>query len=377
MSGIILFFVAINLLAFVLYGIDKWKARHQDWRISEATLLWVAALGGALGALIGMKVWRHKTQHKMFKYGIPALLLVQIVIVILLSGAAYLLSYSLNPVGREQRDNTSMEYLSQYPGVAEWVDSMQTVGSLRDTFIRNNEDLRLHALCAAHKDAKGTAILVHGYTDNALRMMMLGKLYYDSLQYNILAMDHVRHGQSEGNAIQMGWLDRLNVERWIDIADSLWNGVPIYLHGISMGGATVMMCSGDALPSSVKGIIDDCGYTSVWDEFSGEIENQFGLPIHPLMDLASWMCQLKYGWNFKEASALEQVSRSTLPILFIHGGNDTFVPTDMAYTLFGAKKKGRKQFWIAPGSAHAQSYKDHPKEYFREMKTFINTTTQQ
>lgn len=366
--------IAINLLTFLVYGRDKYLARRGKWRISEATLLWMAALGGALGAWLGMRVWRHKTQHKKFKYGVPTLLVIQIVLAILLGGAAYLLEYSLNPAGREERDAAWRENLSQYPGVTEWVDSMQTVGALRDTFILNDKGLRLHALYADCPDARGTAVLVHGYTDRALRMMMLGKLYRDSLHFNILAMDHVRHGESEGEIIQMGWLDRLNVERWIELADQRWRGKPIYLHGISMGAATVMMCSGDELPTSVKGIIEDCGYTSVWDEFSGEIHNQFGLPVHPLMDMASWMCQLRYGWNFKEASALEQVRRSTLPMLFIHGEQDTFVPTDMVYTLYGAKKKGRKQFWIAPGSAHAQSYRDHPQEYFRQMKTFIRST---
>ena len=363
--------IAINLLTFLVYGRDKHLAKRGKWRIPEATLLWMAALGGALGAWLGMRVWRHKTQHKKFKYGVPALLVMQIVFAILLGGAAYLLEYSLNPAGREERDAAWRENLSQYPGVAEWVDSMQTVGALRDTFILNDKGLRLHALYADCPEARGTAVLVHGYTDRALRMMMLGKLYRDSLHFNILAMDHVRHGESEGEMIQMGWLDRLNVERWIELADQRWRGKPIYLHGISMGAATVMMCSGDELPASVKGIIEDCGYTSVWDEFSGEIHNQFGLPVHPLLDIASWMCQLRYGWNFKRASALEQVSKSTLPMLFIHGGNDTFVPTDMVYTLYGAKKKGRKQFWIAPGSAHAMSYRDYPDEYLEQMKTFI------
>lgn len=304
-------------------------------------------------------------------------ILYTLIVIVLLSaallygGASYLLSYSLNPDGKAERDAQSMEMLADYPGVVEWVDSMTNNGLLRDTFIVNDKGVRLHALYASCPEAKGTAVLVHGYTDNALRMLMLGKLYRDSLQFNIIAPDHERHGMSGGDAIQMGWLDRLNVERWISVADSIWNGAPIYLHGISMGAATVMMCSGDELPASVKGIIEDCGYTSVWDEFSGEIKNQFGLPVHPLMDVASMLCQWKYGWNFKQASALEQVRRSTLPMLFIHGDADDFVPTAMVYPLYEAKQKGEKHLWIAKGSAHARAYHDHPDEYFNQMKQFI------
>ena len=72
------YLLAINAVAFIIYGIDKYKAQKAKWRISEATLLLLAVLGGSIGAWMGMKVWHHKTMHKKFKYGIPAILLIQI-----------------------------------------------------------------------------------------------------------------------------------------------------------------------------------------------------------------------------------------------------------------------------------------------------------
>jgi len=72
---------AINILTFFLFGIDKWKAKRSKWRIEESALLWLAALGGSVGAMVGMKVWHHKTLHRKFTWGIPAILLVQIAIV--------------------------------------------------------------------------------------------------------------------------------------------------------------------------------------------------------------------------------------------------------------------------------------------------------
>ncbi len=72
------YFIVVTLFTFVLYGIDKYKARHQRWRISEATLLLMAAIGGSVGALLGMKVFRHKTQHLKFKIGVPLILLLQL-----------------------------------------------------------------------------------------------------------------------------------------------------------------------------------------------------------------------------------------------------------------------------------------------------------
>ena len=72
------YLLAINVVTFIMYGIDKYKAKKAKWRISEATLLLLAVLGGSIGAWMGMKVWHHKTMHKKFKYGIPAILFIQI-----------------------------------------------------------------------------------------------------------------------------------------------------------------------------------------------------------------------------------------------------------------------------------------------------------
>jgi len=82
---ILIYLIAINVVAFFLYGIDKWKAKRSKWRISEATLLGLAVIGGSIGAWLGMKVWHHKTMHKKLKYGIPLILMAQIAIVLLTS----------------------------------------------------------------------------------------------------------------------------------------------------------------------------------------------------------------------------------------------------------------------------------------------------
>ena len=82
---VIVYLVVINVATFLTYGIDKWKAKKSLWRIREASLLGLAVLGGSIGAWLGMKVWHHKTMHLKFKYGIPLILVVQIVIVLLTS----------------------------------------------------------------------------------------------------------------------------------------------------------------------------------------------------------------------------------------------------------------------------------------------------
>ena len=83
MKTYIIYFILINVVTFFLFGIDKWKAKKGRWRISEATLLIFAIIGGSIGAWLGMQTWHHKTMHKKFKYGIPLILLVQIALLYL------------------------------------------------------------------------------------------------------------------------------------------------------------------------------------------------------------------------------------------------------------------------------------------------------
>ena len=80
-EALLYYLIAINIVTFLVYGIDKWKAKQGSWRISEATLLILAVIGGSIGALLGMKIWHHKTMHKKFKYGLPLILIIQIILI--------------------------------------------------------------------------------------------------------------------------------------------------------------------------------------------------------------------------------------------------------------------------------------------------------
>ena len=316
-----------------------------------------------------------KKIHRRILTGI--LLTVLAAIVLLLGASLYMLAYALKPEALETRSRDipgSYTYLyKDYPELQPWVDSLRTAHALRDTLIRSERGESLHALYVrAARPTARTAVIVHGYTDNAVRMLPIGYLYSRQLGYNILLPDLHAHGESEGEAVQMGWLDRLDVQQWIDTANELFgDSTRMVVHGISMGAATTMMVSGERLPAYVKCFVEDCGYTSVWDEFSGELKNQFGLPTFPLLDVTSWLCGLKYGWTFREASALEQVRKCTLPMLFIHGDKDDFVPTWMVHPLYEAKP-APKELWLVPGAAHTVSYKGNKVEYTRRVRDFTD-----
>lgn len=296
---------------------------------------------------------------------------------VLLGGSIYMLSYSLVPGNNDTRSYNRMyeRIFAEYPEIKPWHDSLQTAAALRDTFVTMASGERHHALyIPARKRTNRTAVVIHGYTANAVDVMYLGYMYHHDLNFNVLLPDLHAHGKSEGKVIQMGWKERADVQRWIAIADSMYRDslgtASIVVHGVSMGAATTMAVSGDSTAASVKCFVEDCGYSSVWEEFKGQLAEQFGLPEFPLMYTASLLCKLAYGWSFGEASALKQVRKCRKPMLFIHGDQDTFVPTAMVYDLYEAKSEP-KELYIGHGSVHAMSYKDHRKEYTARVKNFV------
>ena len=287
-------------------------------------------------------------------------------------GGLYLLDYALcpdmvSPQTAEQRIREA------YPQVRPWLDSLEQAGALRDTVVTSPDGTPLHAVYArAPRSTCRTAIIVHGYTDQAMEMLHIGYLYHHDLHFNILLPDLRYAGKTPGDAIQMGWKDREDVVRWIAAAPELFgDSVKMVVHGISMGAATTMMTAGEPLPPAVRCFVEDCGYTSVWDQFAKELKEQFGLPAFPLLHTASTLCDWKYGWNFREASALEQLKKCDRPMLFIHGDEDTYVPTWMVYDLYQAKS-GLKELWVTSGVDHAHSYQKYPAEYTRKVRAFTD-----
>lgn len=293
---------------------------------------------------------------------------------IVTGGGFFMLDYSLKPDHGGKDIEDSYKYMfKEYPGLETWIDSINSENALKDTFILSNSGIRLHAyhLAASHPTKK-TAVLVHGYTDNAVRMLMIAQLYNQKLGYNVLLPDLQNSGLSGGDHFQMGWLDRIDVMKWMDVANKTFgDSTKMVVHGISMGAATTMMVSGEKQASYVKCYIEDCGYTSVWDEFTHKLKDGFGLPSFPLMNITSYLCKQKYGWSFKDASALEHVKKCELPMLFIHGDADTYVPTRMVNELF-ASKQGDKELWIVPVAIHAMSYRDNTQEYTERVKNFTD-----
>lgn len=238
-----------------------------------------------------------------------------------------------------------------------------------DVYIESKK-LRLHSYeVKAKKESKVWVIAVHGYTDSAYFMVGAAKQFLN-YGYNVLMPDLRAHGKSEGKYIGMGWLDRLDLMQWIDYLIATYGNIKIILYGISMGAATVMMASGERLPSNVRAIIEDCGYTSAWEEFAYELKNLFHMPTFPALYNANVITKIRARYSLKKASAIKQVAKSKTPTLFIHGDKDKFVPFYMLDKLYEAASC-KKEKLVIKNAGHTEAQAIEPERYWRVVRRFI------
>lgn len=288
----------------------------------------------------------------------------------------FMCNYALLPTphGVDDIERTRHKADSLMPGSTAWYDALKGSGVLKDTVITGYNNYKVHACYVPAADpskAQGTAIVVHGYTDNHFVFLYLVRMYRDTFNYNVLFPDLQYHGYSEGRAAQMGWLDRYDVEKWAEVAHGIWGDDFMVVHGVSMGAATTMMMSGDDLPPYVRAFVEDCGYSSVWDQFKSNLKQSFHLPPFPILNSASIVCKHRYGWGFKEASSVRQLAKCTRPMLFIHGDADDFVPFSHLQKNYDAKVNGYKEMWVAEGAVHANAFAKHPQEYVQHVREFL------
>lgn len=212
-------------------------------------------------------------------------------------------------------------------------------------------------------------IILHGYRSNPESVISVG-MHFSEKGYNVLIPYMRATGESEGEYIGMGWLDKEDLKCWIDLIIEQNRNFNIILHGSSMGAATVLMASGDTLPNNIKAIIEDSGYTSVWNIFASEAKARFNLPAFPVLNMFEVVANYRAKYDIKEASALEQVKKASVPILFIHGDNDDFVPEYMCEQLYESANC-KKDKLIIHGAGHTESRYKELDIYYSKIFDFI------
>ena len=304
---------------------------------------------------------------KRFKKITISIFIVLLTLFIGVSSLVGVLFYNLALNANYSKDIIYAEYNDKNLNDAQkWLEEKSNYS---DKYIESYDKLQLHSYVVTQNSNKW-AIVVHGYGGSGKLMSDKSKYFYD-MGYNVLIPDLRGHGKSEGDYIGMGWKDRLDIISWINFIIKENPNAEIVLHGTSMGAATVLMTSGENLPSNVKAIVADCAYTSAWDEFSYQLETYLKVPSSYILNVTDMVTKLKAGYSLKEASALESVKKATVPILFIHGDKDKFVPYSMMDKLYDATNSPKEKLTIE-GGEHANSDLVSPFLYWLTVEDFLN-----
>jgi fermentation-respiration switch protein FrsA (DUF1100 family) len=260
----------------------------------------------------------------------------------------------------------------------QWIDEVPH----EEAAITSREGLSLKGLFFPAPDKAGgggqvlspaTIIMAHGYAGDPRQISGLAQELYQLSDYNLLLPWARGCGASQGDYIGFGWPDRLDYLGWINWVKertAALGPARIILYGVSMGGATVIMTAGEGLPPEVKGVIEDCGFTSVADELWHQMKLQYHFQSPGLLKRVSALSKQRAGYSFEEASPLDQVKKIQVPVLFIHGEGDTFVPPWMGRALYEACA-APKDLYTVKEAGHGEACGADPEEYRRRIREFL------
>lgn len=251
----------------------------------------------------------------------------------------------------------------------------------RDWWIKQNvEELELISekdkligyLIRCKKQSNKVAILIHGYYSSHSDLNSQASFFLKN-NFHIFAPDLRAHGKSTGKTIGMGAYDKTDTMLWINkIIEIFGENIKIILFGISMGGATVCLLSGETLPENVKCIVSDCAYDSLENQFKFVLKKKIRLPEFPLLKIANQYIKLKAKYNLEDVRPVDSVAVSKLPILFIHGTEDELVPFEMVHNLYEASTHENSEIYVVKNAGHALSFAKNSKKYESTVINFVN-----
>lgn len=228
-----------------------------------------------------------------------------------------------------------------------------------------------HYLPAQSPSAR-CALLIHGYrgTSGREEMGWLSRVYH-RMGFNVLMPDNRAHGESDGQYLGMGWLDRDDCTLWIEyLTKTQGPDAQILLHGVSMGAAAAIMAFSGRLPAAVRGVVADSGFSCLYDVLKLKARRSLRIPVGPLMSAADLWNRLRHGYSFRQVSPVEAIKAISVPVLLIHGAEDALVPAEMAQILYEAAP-AEKELWLVPDAGHAEVYAVDPEGYEKKLRAFV------
>lgn len=244
---------------------------------------------------------------------------------------------------------------------------------LKHITIKSRDGLTLHGdFLPSEVQSDKLAICGHGYTGCGLKDCASIAVFFHRMGYNCLIVDHRAHGKSEGDYVGFGILDRFDMKAWVDFMECRFNGnVRIVLYGVSMGATIAIMTAGiSSLSPCVKAVVADCAFTSPYDVFAHILKRDYHMPPFPIMNINDMLCRKKAGYGFRDYSTLDAVKSTGIPMLFIHGRDDNFVPLYMSEHNYEACRSP-KDIFIVDNAAHAASYYESKEAYEAKVKNFL------
>ena len=213
-----------------------------------------------------------------------------------------------------------------------------------------------------------TVILVHGYGAIYKEMQPYAKFFFQK-NFNILCVENRGHGESEGSCVGMGYLDRKDILGWIDFLNQK-SKTKIVLFGISMGASAVCATAGENLPSNVVGIIADSPFDNVQRQLL-HVLKKAGIFKKMILNHISAYTKRLHKYDIKEADIIKCVKKTKIPILYIHGKIDAFVPSENSQNLYNATPERLRDICFVEGADHVMSYVTLGVEYERKINNFF------
>lgn len=256
---------------------------------------------------------------------------------------------------------------SEEEKVKKWLG---TVTREKITLEADDNSILIARKIVINEESNKWAVVLHGYNGSMEDIYDIA-MHYTEEGYNVLMPDLRAHGESEGSFLGMGWLDRLDVINWIDVIVKENASAEVVIHGIDIGADTALMLSGEPLKNNIKAIVAEGAYTSAWDVVKLEYKARHEKwPVFPLMNMMNPVMKVWTGYSLKEADAVKQVKNSKVPILLIHGENDTYATEDMTNQIEQAIASEHEMFTVATGSHEDCRYAE-PDNYYNKTFEFI------
>ena len=237
--------------------------------------------------------------------------------------------------------------------------------------IRSRDNYVLRAHWYPVEGAKRTVILVHGWHSRWYVDFSASSPFLHDNACNLLLIEQRSHGESGGDLIAYGITERYDVLSWIEWIEQNHGGLPLYLCGISMGAATVLMTAGLPIAGRVQGILADCGYSTPQEIVSLALKKNIGGLAGPTLAAVNLNCKLREGFTLKDYTPIEAMTANTeVPCLFVHGDADKVVPWRMSLENYYACR-APKDLLIVNGAAHGMSFLVDPARYKQKILDFF------